>query len=58
MSASSSGSSPEVSALLLDESAKGELDDDSLEVLFEQLVKEIDVLDDFEDEVASVDVGH
>jgi len=39
------------------ESAEGELDDDSLEVLFEQLVKEIDVLDDFEDEVASVDVG-
>jgi len=39
------------------ESAEGELDDDSLEVLFEQLVKEIDVLDDFEHEVASVDVG-
>mgnify|MGYP001045012337 FL=1 len=39
------------------ESAEGELDDDSLEVLFEQLVKKIDVLDDFEDEVASVDVG-
>jgi hypothetical protein len=39
------------------ESAEGELDDDSLEVLFEQLVKEIDVLNDFENEVASVDVG-
>ena len=39
------------------ESAEGELDDDSLEVLFEQLVKEIDVVDDFENEVASVDVG-
>jgi hypothetical protein len=39
------------------ESAEGELDDDSLEVLFEQLVKEIDVVNDFENEVASVDVG-
>ena len=39
------------------EFTEGELDDDSLEVLFEQLVKEIDVLNDFENEVASVDVG-
>jgi Fe-S-cluster formation regulator IscX/YfhJ len=40
------------------ESLEGELDGDSREVLFEQLVKEIDALDDFEDEVASVGVGH
>ena len=39
------------------ESAEGELDDHSLELLFEQLVKEIDVVNDFENEVASVDVG-
>ena len=39
------------------EFTEGELDDDSLEVLFEQLVKEIDVVNDFENEVASVDVG-
>jgi hypothetical protein len=40
------------------ESVEGELDDDFREVLFEQLVKEIDALDAFEDEVASVDIGH
>jgi Fe-S-cluster formation regulator IscX/YfhJ len=40
------------------ESVEGELDDDSREVLFEQLVKEIDALDNFEDEVASVGVRH
>jgi len=39
------------------EFTEGELDDDSLELLFEQLVKGTDVLDDFENEVASVDVG-
>jgi len=40
------------------ESVEGELDDDFREVLFKQLVKKIDALDAFEDEVASVGVGH
>jgi hypothetical protein len=40
------------------ESVEGELDDGAREVMFDQLVKEIDGLDHFEDEVASVDVGH
>lgn len=39
------------------ESTEGELDDESREILFEQLVIEIEELDYFEDEVASVDVG-
>lgn len=40
------------------ESAETELDQDAREVLLEQLVDEIEELDHFEDEVASVDADH
>lgn len=40
------------------ESVEGELDDDAREVLFNRLLEEVDKLDYFEDEVASVDQGH
>lgn len=40
------------------ESVEGELDDDAREILFDQLIEEVDELDYFEDEVASVDQDH
>ena len=40
------------------ESTEGELNDDAREVLLEELVREIEKRDYFEDEVVSIDVGH
>lgn len=40
------------------ESVEGDLDDEAREVLFNKLASEISELDHFEDEVASVNLGH